>query len=465
MWLAAAGLCAGTWFGSRSGSVSVAIAALVGGAALLVLRRRPGVAIAAIILACGGAGWVNASVRMDQRGPLAELARDVPRCAVRGSILESSGGLGTLVAVEHVRCSGWTAAQLGVASLADEVGPAGAGFVATGWITPLRDNDFDRARRRAGAQAALHLTDLSIVEGPRGPHAIAEGVRNGLHDALTGLDPRRAALLEGLTIGNTDALTPETIEVFRNAGLSHVLAVSGSNVAIVLGVVLIGLRSVGLRARTLMGYVALGLFVLVVGPDASVLRAGVMGAITLACLTQGRTAEPLAALGLAVIVVICLRPGMLFSVGMQLSAAATAGIVIFCSAISNGLRPLPEAFRVMLAATLAAQLAVAPVLILVFGELSVIAPVANALALPAVAPATVMGLASGVIAVAIPPLGRASAATVSPAAWWILEVADHLGGLSWSLVHVPRWAGWPFLAGVAVLAGRLLRGGDPEPPR
>lgn len=462
VWLATAALCAGTWFGSREAGMHLAAGVVVCGVFLLVLRRRPGVAVAAIILVCVGAGALNAQLRLSPRGPLAEMARDVPRCDVRGSILESTG-LGTLVEVTHLRCGEWTGDSLGVASIPDEVGQSGAGFAATGWLVPLRDDDFDRARRRAGAQASLHITKLEIVTPPHGPHAVAARVRAGLHDAVANLDPRRAALLQGLTIGDTSGLAPETIDVFRNAGLSHVLAVSGSNVAIVLGAVLIGLRSAGLRARILLGYIALGVFVLVVGPDASVLRAGVMGAITLACLTQGRTAEPLAALGLAIITVICLRPGMLFSAGMQLSAAATAGIVIFCDPIARRLTRLPETFRLMLAATLAAQLAVAPILILVFGELSLIAPVANALALPAVGPATVMGLAAGVASVVLPGLGRVVAAAVSPAAWWILAVADRLGGLGWSLVHVPPWVGWPALVGVAVLAGHILRRGEPNP--
>lgn len=463
MWLAAGALCAGTWFGSRPVGIHLAAAAIACGLSLLVLRRRPGVAVVAIILVCVGAGALNAQLRLEPRGPLTALARDVPRCDVTGSILESAGGLGTLVDVEHLRCGGWTADSVGVASLPDEAGPSGAGFAAQGWLVPLGGDDFDRARRRAGAQASLQITELEVVAPPRGPHALAARVRAGLHDAVANLDPRRGALLEGLTIGDTSGLAPETIDLFRNAGLSHVLAVSGSNVAIVLGAVLIGLRSVGLRARILSGYIALGLFVLVVGPDPSVLRAGIMGAITLACLTQGQTAEPLAALGLAIITVICLRPGMLFSAGMQLSSAATAGIVIFCDPIARRITRGPAMFRLMMAATLAAQLAVAPILILVFGEISLIAPVANALALPAVGPATVLGLGAGVVSVAGPGLGRVVAAVVAPAAWWILAVADRLGSLEWSLVHVPPWVGWPVLAGVVVLAGHVLRGGDPQP--
>ena len=271
------------------------------------------------------------------------------------------------------------------------------------------------------------------------------------------IDGRVGALLEGLTIGDTSGLDPRTIDLFRNAGLSHVLAVSGSNVGIVLGAVLVGLRSLGHRVRIAFGYAGLGLFALIVGPDPSVLRAVAMGAIALACMAYGRTSEPLAALGVAIMVVIALRPGMLFSVGMQLSAAATAGIVIFCAPIERCLLALPPGFRTMIAATLAAQVAVAPILILVFGELSLIAPLANALALPAVAPATVVGLAAGSISVFVPAVGQLLATIVAPAGAWILAVADRTGSQPWSLVMVPTVVGWPVLGSVAVWATIVLR--------
>jgi competence protein ComEC len=332
-------------------------------------------------------------------------------------------------------------------------------FTATGWFVPLRDDAFDLARQRTGAQASFDVSELTVVSPPRGVHAVAARVRRGLSDAVSDIDPRRAALLEGLTIGETSGLSQMTIDSFRAAGLSHVLAVSGSNVAIVLAAVSVALGAMGSRSRITLSYIALALFVLVVGPDASVLRAGVMGAITLACLLKGKTAEPLAALGLAVIAVIALRPGMLFSPGLQLSAAATAGIVVFCEPLARRLALLPQALRLMLAATLAAQIAVAPLLILVFGEISLIAPVANALALPAVGPATVLGLGAGLLSTLVPTFGRPLGALVSPAAGWILAVADRFGAFSWSLVHVPVWVGWPLLAVIAGAAGRILRRG------
>lgn len=400
---------------------------------------------------------VNAEARLSAGHPLDVLARDVPRCDIDGVVLEAAGGLGTLLRIDRALCPSWSASAVGVVAVRDETPPPGSSIQGEGWFVALGHNGFDASLRNAGADARFHATTLEATGPPRGAHAVAHKVRRGLGVAVSDLDHREAGLLKGLTIGDTSELSPDTIASFRASGLSHVLAVSGSNVAIVLGAVLVCMRSLGHRARVALGYAALGLFVLVVGPDPSVLRAAAMGSIALACLAYGRTAEPLAALGLAIIAVVASRPGMLFSVGMQLSAAATAGIVVFCAPIERVLHRLPQGVRTMLAATLAAQIAVAPVLILVFGELSVVAPVANALALPAVAPTTVVGLAAGAVAVFVPPLGRLLATIVAPAASWVLAVADRAGNESWSLLEVPNALGWPLLAGVAAWATVLLR--------
>jgi ComEC/Rec2-related protein len=427
------------------------------GASCLCLRRRPALSLVGIALVGMGAGMMNAQVRSTPRGPLAAVASDVPRCALHGTVLEPIGNLATLVEVHAADCGASLAGSLGVAAMRERFGVPGATFETIGWIVPLARDGSDSLFERAGADVVIHASAVEVVSRPSGVRGVAAEVRRGLATAVSGLDPRAGALIKGLTIGDTSDLGTPTIDTFRRAGLSHILAVSGSNVAIVLGAVLLGLRSIGHRVRIASGYLGLALFVLVVGPDASVLRAAAMGAIALACIAYGRTAEPLAALGLAVIGVIGLRPGMVFSVGMHLSAVATAGIVLFTARIEQRLTRLPVALRTMLAATLAAQIAVAPVLILVFGEFSVIAPIANALALPAVAPATVIGLAAGVLGALMRPVAALMMRLVAPAATWILLVADRAGAISWSLLTVPTVVGWPLMAAVVAWGCHELR--------
>ena len=410
-----------------------------------------------LMLLCAGVGALNSSYRSSPRGPLAEIARDVPRCAVTGSVIESLGGLGTLVSIGAARCGEWTEDDLGVAVADGYLGEPGAVFAGTGWLIPLSSDGFGRARWRLGAQARVDMTSLDVIRGPPGVFAAAARIRAGLDDAMADQAPRHRALMAGLTIGDTSDLRPEVVEMFRNSGLSHVLAVSGSNVAIVLAAVLVALRSAGLRRRIIAAFAALGMFILVVGPDPSVLRAGVMGSITLACLLQGRQVEPLAALACAVIVVVGLRPAMLFSVGMHLSVAATAGIVVFSQSIAAGLSFVPNAARLMLAATLAAQVAVAPILIIVFGEISLVAPIANALALPAVGPATMIGLASACIAIVATAPAALLGRVVEPVVAWISMIAERCGGMEGSVVVLPPAMGWLAALVVVTLAVRVLR--------
>ena len=456
LWVAALAVCSGTAIGSVVSERWFAVPTIALGTPLVFLRRRPMAALVGLVLVAGAAAMLNSQARLAPRGPLAEIARDVPRCSVAGSVIEDIGGLGSLVTIDAARCGDWSGATLGVASLADPVADPGARFEAEGWFVPLRDDGFDRARARLGAQVTLHPATIEVVAEPRHAHAAAARVRAGLRTATAGIDVPKAALLRGLTIGDTTTIAPATIDSFRASGLSHVLAVSGSNVAIVLGAVLALFSSVGLRMRIAAGFGALALFVLVVGPDASVLRAGVMGAIVLACLAHGRSTEPLAALAVAVIVVIALRPGMLFSVGMHLSVAATAGIVLLADSIARRLQPLPRPIRLLIGASLAAQIGVTPILILSFEELSLVAPLANALALPAVAPATVIGLASGVVAIFSAPLGALAVRCIEPALAWILVIAHGLGDQGWATIDVARPWGWLALAATMGLCARIL---------
>ena len=456
LWVAALAVCGGTAIGSVVSERWVALPAIALGVPVVLLRRRPLAALVGLVLVAGAAAMLNSQIRLAPRGPLGQLARAVPRCSITGTVIEDIGGLGSLVTIDAARCGDWSGVTLGVASIAEPVTDPGARFEADGWFVPLREDGFDRTRARLGAQASLHPGAIEVVAEPRHAHAVAARVRAGLRTATAGIHVPKAALLRGLTIGDTSTIGPATIDSFRASGLSHVLAVSGSNVAIVLGAVLALFGSVGLRMRIATGFGALALFVLVVGPDASVLRAGVMGAIVLACLAHGRTAEPLAALAVAVIVVIALRPGMLFSVGMHLSVAATAGIVILAESIARRLQPLPGPIRLLIGASLGAQIGVTPILILSFEELSVVAPLANALALPAVAPATVIGLASGVVALFSAPLGAFVVRCIEPALAWILVIAHRLGDPDWATIDVGRPWGWPALAATIGLCGLIL---------
>ena len=450
VWTGAVALGAGAAIGLTGSHPLVTTVTCAGGVVLALRRRRPIVVIAGVAMVAFGLGVLGAGLRADRIAPLRTMASDVPRCEVTGRILEHAGGLGTLAAIDRARCGDAApVAGAGVAVLDGQVGAAGERVDASGWLLPLGDEGFERARAHLGADAYLDVVDIELTPAPPGPHAVASSMRRALLDATATMDPGSGALARGLTIGDTDGLDPKTLDNFRRSGLSHLVAVSGSNVAIVVGAVALMARSLSLALRTGLCAVALALFVLVVGPDASVLRAAAMGGIALAAFAWGRAAHPLHLVALAVIVVIGIRPAMVTSVGLHLSVAATLGIVLWAERIDRSCARVPRLVRIPLAVTLAAQIAVVPIIVGAFGQLSLVAPVANLAAAPAVAPATVLTLAGGVTSLAFPSLGRAVATTAEPFAAWILAVGNRSGNWWWAALEVPKGLAWPL--GVPVL--------------
>lgn len=444
-----------TWIvaAALAGGIALRPPSLVAaGAGLLLVRRIPAATLAGLVcagLALGGA----AAARHEARpGALATLARRAVECDLRGTVREHLGKRGSLVDVRRAGC-GTSALEGGTVATPPLDAPPGAPVRATGRLRPLRDDSFDAAFARMGAEAAFDPDDL-YAGPPKSPAlALAARIRRGLHAATRALDPAQGALVRGLTIGDTRGLPPDDEEHLRRAGLTHLVAVSGSNVAIVLGALLAAGRRLRAGVRIGVAGAALALFVLVVGPEPSVLRAAAMGAAGLAALVAGTRATPLHVLGVAVVVVLAVRPALLFSAGLQLSVAATAGIVLWAPGAAARI-PLPPIVSVPLAVTAAAQAAVVPILVVTFGEVPVAGLPANLLAAPAVPPATILGFVAALVGAVDPGLAALPARLAAPLAGWIVTVGGHLGAPGWATVALPPAAGW---AAAALLAGAAAR--------
>jgi competence protein ComEC len=271
-----------------------------------------------------------------------------------------------------------------------------------------------------------------------------------------------------MTIGDTSDIPEPTLDLWRRAGLTHLLAVSGSNVAIVVGIVALCCRHLSLKVRVVASACALAFYVLVVGPEPSVLRAGAMGGIALVALWTGRPTRSLTLLGVALIVVVLARPGLVYSPGLQLSAAATAGIVVWAGPLASRFPRRPRPVALALGATLAAQFAVSPILLATFGEVSIVSPLANLLAFPAVAPLTVVGLAAGALALVWAGGGAALMSAIAPLAAWVGAVGERAGTPSWASASPPSWWAFPIGSFVILAAWRTLgrsRAEDDGAPR
>ncbi|HVM34410.1 MAG TPA: ComEC/Rec2 family competence protein [Actinomycetota bacterium] len=430
--------------------------ALVGaGAMLFLLRRAPAATVAALVFTGMALGGAAAQRHEARRGVLAAEAEGVPRCDVDGVLREHLGGLGSLVSVRRAECGG-VAIEGGTVAAPPLDAHPGAPIRARGRLVPLEDDSFDTARRRLGAEAAFAPAALEASMPTSPPAALAARIRTGLRRATSPLDATEAALLRGLTIGDTRDLPAADAEYLRRAGLSHLVAVSGSNVAVVLGAVAAAARRLRAAARVALAAGGLALFVLVVGPEPSVLRAAAMGGAGLAAVIVGTRAVPLHVLALAVVTVLALRPALLFSAGLQLSVAATAGIILWAPRITARLA-LPPPVAVALGVTVAAQVAVVPVLVLTFGGVPVAGLPANLVAAPAVAPATVLGFAAALLGALDPGLAALPARLAAPLAAWIIGVGRHFGAPEWATITLPPAFGWAAAAALAAAALRTLR--------
>lgn len=209
-------------------------------------------------------------------------------------------------------------------------------------------------------------------------------------------EPTRS-LYGGFVLGDARGQTVEVIDDFRASGLTHLLVVSGQNVAFVLvlvGPVIRRQTMVG-RWATTLGVIAS--FALLTRFEPSVLRASMMAAVAATAVLAGRTTGTLRTLSLAVTVLLWIDPLLVRSVAFQLSVAASAGIALLGTRIARWL-PGPRWWRDTLGVTLAAQLGVAPVIIPRFGGMPVVSIPANLLAVPPSGLVTSYGLPAGVVA-------------------------------------------------------------------
>ena len=277
-----------------------------------------------------------------------------------------------------------------------------------------------------GAAGTLKAETAERIGAGAGAMAAVERLRRAVDESIGRAIPEpEAGLASGILVGLRERVGREVADDFTTTGLTHVVAISGWNIALVAGIATGLLRAAGLprRVRSLLVLAAIVAYTVVAGAEASVVRAAVMGGVVLLAREGGRPAGAAAALGVACAALLLVDPGMVGDIGLQLSLAATAGLLALGGAAEAAVRRrvprrtpgwLPETLGV----SLAAQLATLPLILLHFGRLSLISPLANLLMAPFV-PLAMLGAVLGAVAgplVGTPIVGLA-AAGVSLAAW------------------------------------------------
>ena len=238
-----------------------------------------------------------------------------------------------------------------------------------------------------GYAAVLQVHEVRRIEESRFlPHRAGQAVRRAVERTLTSNDERHA-LLAGFLVGDTTGVSEADVVAMRRSGLAHFVAVSGSNVALFLGLlaVVAGPLAMGPKRRAIFGLVALPVFVAATRFEPSVVRASAMAGLALTGRLVGLHLEAWQLLSLTVGALVLVDSSLVGNAGFQMSVAATAGVLI-------GARwPVGGKFSRALAVTLGAQIGVAPLLILHFGTVPLLSPMVNLIAAPLVTFATLLG--------------------------------------------------------------------------
>lgn len=262
--------------------------------------------------------------------------------------------------------------------------------------------------------------------------------------------PGARALVPGVALGDDHALPQTVREEMRAVSMTHLTAVSGQHVALVLGLVLTGLGAVPRRARAGAGLVVLTGLVVLVRPGGSVLRAGVMGAVMLAGVASGRRSVSVPALAGAVLILVLIDPWQSRDYGFALSVAATAGILVGERPARAALsRRLPRWLAASLALPLVAQAVCAPVLILLQPQVGLWSVPANVIAAPPVPLATICGLAAALVEPLWPGAAAWAALPAVASCAWLAAVAHLFAALPGA--RIPWPGGWAGAVGLAVL--------------
>ena len=314
--------------------------------------------------------------------------------------------------------------------------------------------------RHRGYAGELSVGTLRLLGPPTNPMLVAaDALRGALTTSLGRVFPaREAGLLMGLALGDVSRLDPIVAERFRATGLTHLLAVSGENVAMFLAPIMALASFLRLRRSVTfgIGVAAVVFFVVLTRAEPSVLRAAAMTSLVMVGSFIGRPRTAPAIVGGAVLALLAVNPTLVYAIGFQLSVAATVGIAALTAPIAARLRWLPGGLATAAGTTIGAQAGVTPLLLHYFGSVPTVTLAANLLAAPAVGPGMVLGLVAAAIGVVWHTGGGAVAWIACIPIDYLEAVAAHLA--RWPLPSLTAQGGRPLemVAGFALVGSAAV---------
>jgi competence protein ComEC len=446
------------------------VLALLGGVAAVFTRRRTVVA-AALVCAVASALSVGARAHARASGPLAEAASRAAAVTVTGTVTSDPHVVPSKADVLSFR-------EVVVATLrVTELSVGGQDYHLREPVLVIADSAWlgllpsQRVRAEGRVQQPQAGDAVAAVLSARGRpqvlgtpsriQSVAGRLRRGLQDASSVLPSDEGGLLPGLVDGDTSRLDPRLQDDFRRNGMTHLVAVSGTNVSFVLlaALVLCGWLRIGLRWRPPVALLVLAGFVVLARPSPSVLRAAVMGLVALAALATGTRRQAMPALCASVLVLVLLAPDLAAQPGFALSVLATAGLLVVAPVWRRRLaRRLPDSVAEAIAVPAAAQVACLPVIVAISGQLGLYAVPANLLAGPAVGPATLLGVVAALLAPVCLPLAQLVVWLAYVPVGWLVLIA-HVGARQpgAGLALTTGWTGALLSLALLALGGLVLR--------
>ena len=378
-------------------------------------------AILAPLFAAGGVGI--AFLHAATPDPLAELAAIEPgEVVIVGRLasppVPSSWGYRADVRVEHLWYENREVLRGGgVEVFAGDLGGVGVGdrVRVDGEISLPEpgEDDFDYARYLATKRisAVVEATGVWPVDENLG--WIGRVHRRADVALGYGLRPQEAAVVRGMVLGDRSLIPEDLEEAFQRSGITHVLAISGQHVAVLVAVIYFALRAFAVPAtsRILLTLALIWLYILVAGAPPSAIRAGVVATFVLAARLFGRQISPLHFMTTMLAAVLAYHPLLVYNTGFQLSVAAVFGILLLRKPLKalvevTLLRPFkkPEPVSNLLSISLAAQVATAPIVAASFDEVSVVGVLTNLVAVPLSGPILTLGLLGSIAGNVAPAL-------------------------------------------------------------
>jgi competence protein ComEC len=461
-----------------AGAVTVAAACVAFVA--LVDRGRAGPAAIVLVVAAGAAGWTWGGARLAATAPPAlrlpatvagTLVLDVRPTPDAGGRPRARGTVERLAGRDPVPRGTHVLVDLppGPAGSA----PAGARVRVTGRLEPAADRSdpgwWHAYVARLTIAGRLRATTAVVVGRRGGVAGLRDGWRGWAQDRVAaGLAGDRAALVRGMALGGGAGLSPDAAQAFRAAGLWHLLAVSGQNVAVVALAALAGLRALGVgrRPAVVVAGLLLAAYCLACDGGASVARAGVAGGLGVLAELRSGARERWYVLLAGLAGLLAVQPRSLGDPGLQLSFAAVVGLFAVAPTLVAWLRGwLPVRLAELAGLTLGAGLATAPVLVWNFGRLSLVGLIVNVAAVPMAGPVVVLALAGLVVGAVVPAAGLALTWIAGLGADLLLLAARAAARVPGATVEPPSAAavGLIALAAAPPVVGRWLR--RPRRPR